>query len=148
MLDEDLAELYGVETKRLNEQAKRNFERFHVDFMFQLNEIEFNDLKSQNATSSWVGRRKLPFAFTERGILMLSSVLNSKKAIRANIQIIRIYTKIRDLLLAHKNFFIKLEKKLIKQDEKIELLFNYLSKFREKEDKSRVAIGFKTKGNN
>ena len=148
MLDEDLAELYGVETKRLNEQAKRNFERFHVDFMFQLNEIEFNDLKSQNATSSWVGRRKLPFAFTERGILMLSSVLNSKKAIRANIQIIRIYTKIRDLLLAHKNFFIKLEKKLIKQDEKIELLFNYLNKFIEKEDKPRVEIGFKTKGNN
>ena len=79
MLDEDLAELYGVETKRLNEQAKRNFERFPVDFMFQLNEIEFNDLKSQNATSSWVGRRKLPFAFTEHGILMLSSILNSKK---------------------------------------------------------------------
>ena len=150
MLDEDLAELYGVETKRLNEQVKRNFERFPEDFMFQLNEIEFNDLKSQNATSSWGGRRKLPFAFTEHGILMLSSVLNSKQAIRVNIQIMRIYTKIRELLLAHKDVFIKVEqveKKLIKQDEKIELQFNYLCKFIEKEDKPRVEIGFKTKGN-
>jgi hypothetical protein len=150
MLDEDLAELYGIETKRLNEQVKRNIERFPGDFMFQLDEIEFIDLKSQNATSSWGGRRKLPFAFTEHGVLMLSSVLNSKQAISVNIQIMRIYTKIRELLLAHKDVFIKVEqveKKLIKQDEKIELLFNYLSKFIEKEDKPRVQIGFKTKGN-
>ncbi|WP_169303317.1 ORF6N domain-containing protein [Pedobacter cryophilus] len=108
-------------------------------------------MKSQNATSSWGGRRKIPFAFTEHGILMLSSVLNSKQAIRVNILIMRIYTKIRELLIAHKDVFIKVEqveKKLIKQDEKIELLFSYLSKFIEKEDQPRVQIGFKTKANN
>src|SRR5688572_26841375 len=91
MLDEDLAELYGVETRRLNEQVRRNIDRFPEDFMFKLNEEEFTDLKSQNATSSWGGRRKLPNAFTEHGVLMLSSVLNSKQAIRMNIQIMRIY---------------------------------------------------------
>lgn len=109
MLDEDLAELYGVETKRLNEQVRRNIERFPDDFMFQLTETEFADLKSQNATSSWGGRRKLPNAFTEHGVLMLSSVLNSKQAIRVNIQIMRIYTRIREMLLAHKDVFIRVE---------------------------------------
>src|SRR5665811_240024 len=92
MLDSDLAELYGVETRRLNEQVKRNIDRFPEDFMFQLMEPEFENLKSQIATSSWGGRRKLPFAFTEHGVLMLSSVLNSNLAIKVNIQIMRIYT--------------------------------------------------------
>ena len=86
MLDQDLAELYEVETKRLNEQVKRNKERFPADFMFQLTKEEFDNLKSQNATSSWGGRRSLLFAFTEHGVLMLSSVLKSKKSIEANIQ--------------------------------------------------------------
>ncbi|WP_232335618.1 ORF6N domain-containing protein [Mucilaginibacter arboris] len=81
MLDEDLAALYGVETRRLNEQVKRNIDRFPEDFMFTLTEEEFANLKSQNATSSWGGRRKLPNAFTAHGVLMLSSVLNSKQAI-------------------------------------------------------------------
>jgi hypothetical protein len=84
MLDRDLAELYGVETRRLNEQVKRNIDRFPADFMFQLNQEEFKILKSQFATSSWGGRRKLPFAFTEHGVLMLSSVLNSDKATSEN----------------------------------------------------------------
>lgn len=148
MLDEDLAELYGVETKRLNEQVKRNIDRFPEDFMFQLDEKEFADLKSQNATSSWGGRRKLPNAFTEHGVLMLSSVLNSKQAIKVNIQIMRIYTRIREILLAHKDVFIRVEqfeKQMMKQDEKIELLFTYLSKFIEKEDTPRTPIGFRTK---
>ncbi len=116
--------------------------------MFQLDKKEFADLKSQNATSSWGGRRKLPNAFTEHGVLMLSSVLNSKQAIKVNIQIMRIYTRIREMLLAHKDVFIrveKVEKQMMKQDKKIELLFNYLSKFIEKEDNPRVPIGFKTK---
>src|SRR5688572_4329442 len=82
MLDEDLAILYQVETKRLNEQVKRNVERFPKDFMFQLNPKEFEDLKSQFATSSWGGRRKLPFAFTEQGVSMLSGVLNSPVAVQ------------------------------------------------------------------
>ena len=128
MLDEDLAELYGVETRRLNEQVRRNMDRFPEDFFFTLNEQEFADLKSQNATSSWGGRRKLPNAFTEHGVLMLSSVLHSKQAIQVNIQIMRIYTRIREMLLAHKDMFIRVgqvEKHLTKHDQKIELLFTY-----------------------
>lgn len=147
MLDEDLAELYGVETKRLNEQVTRNIDRFPTDFMFRLNEEEFADLKSQNATSSWGGRRSLPYAFTEHGVLMLSSVLKSKQAIRVNIQIMRIYTRIREMLLTHKDILLlveQVERKLIKQDQKIEVLFTYLNKFIEKEDRPRVPIGYKT----
>ena len=149
MLDEDLAELYGVETRRLNEQVRRNLDRFPKDFMFALSEQEFADLKSQNATSSWGGRRKLPNAFTEHGVLMLSSVLNSKQAIQVNIQIMRIYTRIREMLMAHKDVFIRVEQaenQLLKHDQKIELLFTYLSKFIEKEEQPRTEIGFKRKG--
>jgi hypothetical protein len=149
MLDEDLAELYGVETRRLNEQVKRNKDRFPEDFMFTLTEHEFADLKSQNATSSWGGRRKLPNAFTEHGVLMLSSVLNSPQSIQVNIQIMRIYIRIREMLLAHKDVFLRVEqveKHLMKHDQKIELLFTYLSKFIEKEDEPRTEIGFKRKG--
>lgn len=101
MLDSDLAELYQVDTKRLNEQVKRNSERFPEDFMFQLQQHEWNDLKPQIATSSsgsHGGRRTLPYVFTEHGVLMLSSVLNSKSAITVNIQIMRVYTKMRELL--------------------------------------------------
>ena len=87
MLDSDLAVLYEVETKRINEQVKRNEDRFPCDFMFQLTKEELENLKSQNATSSWGGRRKLPYAFTEHGVLMLSSVLNSERAIAVNIQL-------------------------------------------------------------
>jgi len=105
MLDSDLAELYCVETRRLNEQVKRNIERFPEDFMFQLTGIEFENLKSQIATSSWGGRRKLPFAFTEHGVLMLTSVLNSDLAIKVNIQIMRVYSKIRNMLATTKNFY-------------------------------------------
>lgn len=149
MLDEDLAELYGVETRRLNEQVKRNKDRFPEDFMFTLTEHEFVDLKSQNATSSWGGRRKLPNAFTEHGVLMLSSVLNSPQSIQVNIQIMRIYIRIRKMLLAHKDVFLRVEqveKQLMKHDQKIELLFTHLSKFVEKEKLPRTKIGFKRKG--
>ena len=110
MLDSDLADLYDEETRRLNEQIKRNIERFPSDFMFQLTENEFENLKSQFATSSWGGRRKLPYVFTEHGVLMLSSVLNSKKAIAINIQIVRIFTQMREMLLANKDILIELEK--------------------------------------
>jgi len=89
MLDSDLAELYGVETKRLNEQVKRNITRFPDDFMFKLTKKEWTNLKSQFATSGWGGRRNLPNVFTEHGVLVLSSVLNSDKAIAVNIQIMR-----------------------------------------------------------
>ena len=99
MLDKDLAEMYGVETRRLNEQVKRNLDRFPEDFMFQLNEDEFESLMSQFATSNRGGRRKRPFAFTEHGVLMLSSVLSSPTAIQVNIKIMRVYTRLREKFL-------------------------------------------------
>ncbi len=89
MLDSDLAEIYGVPTKRLNEQVKRNLDRFPDDFMFQLNQEEWENLKSQIATTSWGGRRTLPYVFTEQGVSMLSSGLNSSQAIQVNISIMR-----------------------------------------------------------
>lgn len=148
MLDQDLAELYGIETRRLNEQVKRNSDRFPDDFMFVLKEGELEDLMSQNATSSWGGRRKLPNAFTEHGVLMLSSVLNSKQAIQVNIQIMRIYTRVREMLTGHKDLTVKveqMEKQLMKHDQKIQGLFSYLSQFVEREKKPRTEIGFKRK---
>src|SRR3954470_23466705 len=93
MLDKDLAEMYGVEVRALNQSVKRNFTRFPEDFMFQLNNEEWHNLKSQFVISSYGGVRKLPFAFTEQGVAMLSSVLRSERAIQVNIQIIRVYTQ-------------------------------------------------------
>lgn len=148
MLDSDLAELYGIETGRLNEQVKRNFYRFPDDFMFQLSNEEWEALISQFAISNKGrgGRRKLPYAFTEHGVLMRSSVLNSRQAIDVNINIMRVYTRIRKLFLVHKDVFIRVEQveaRMIKQDHKIELLFTYLNKFMDREDEPREQIGFK-----
>ena len=109
MLDEDLAELYGVETRVLNQAVARNIIRFPSDFMFKLSEEEFSDLKSQTVTSRWGGRRKLPNAFTEHGVLMLSGVLSSKQAILVNIQVMRIYTRIREMLFTHKDMLLRVE---------------------------------------
>jgi len=153
MLDTDLAELYGVETKRLNEQVKRNIERFPVDFMFQLTFSEFENLKSQIATSSWGGRRSLPYVFTEHGVLMLSSVLNSDLAIKVNIQIMRVYTKIRNMLSTQRELLLKFENfeiKLADHDNKIMLLLEYIKQFdqmkqKEFDYKNRKKIGFKSK---
>jgi phage regulator Rha-like protein len=108
MLDKDLAEMYGVETRALNQSIKRNLSRFPKDFMFQLSEKEFKNLISQNVTSSWGGTRKLPFAFTEQGVAMLSSVLNSETAIEVNIRIIRVFTKLREYALTHKEILMQL----------------------------------------
>ena len=113
MIDSDLAELYGVETKRLNEQVKRNISRFPADFMFELTEAEFKNLKSQFATSSWGGRRSPPYAFTEHGVLMFSSVLNSDKAIKVNIQIMRTFTKVRRLLTDNRSVKLEIEYKSV-----------------------------------
>ncbi|WP_017496852.1 ORF6N domain-containing protein [Flavobacterium sp. WG21] len=126
MLDSDLSLLYDVETKRLNEQVKRNLSRFPKDFMFQLTENEFENLKSQIATSSWGGSRKLPFVFTEHGVMMLSSVLKSDKAIQTNIQIMRIFTKVREMLLDTTEIkvdILQIQKKLENHDKNIELVF-------------------------
>lgn len=126
MLDRDLAELYGVRTKRLVEQVKRNKERFPEDFMFQLVVEDASNLRSQNATSSWGGRRYLPYVFTEQGVAMLSSVLSSKRAIQVNILIMRAFTKLRKILLSHKDLAAKveaLERKYSEHDETIKAIF-------------------------
>lgn len=149
MLDEDLAELYQVETKRLNEQVRRNIERFPDDFMFRLTQKEFENLKSQFATSSWGGRRKLPLAFTEQGVSMLSGVLNSETAIHVHIQIIRVFTKMRELLLTHKDILLQLEKierKLTRHDDDIALIFQYLKQLLNPPETPRTRIGFKRNG--
>jgi len=148
MLDSDLAELYQVETKRLNEQVKRNKSRFPKDFMFQLTHDQWENLKSQFATSRWGGRRTTPYVFTEQGVAMLSSVLNSEVAINVNIQIIRVFTKMREMLLTHNDLLLEMEeikKKVSGQDEKIELIFNYLKQFVKEREKPRTQVGFKRK---
>ena len=109
IIDRDLALLYGVETKRLNEQVKRNIERFPDDFMFQLNKEEVEILKSQNATSSWGGDRRLPYAFTEQGIAMLSSVLKSQTAVEVNIRIMRAFVSMRRFIITNSQLFQRLE---------------------------------------
>ena len=149
MLDSDLGELYQVTTKRLNEQVKRNQDRFPEDFMFQLAKEEWQNLKSQFATSSWGGRRTLPYVFTEHGVLMLSSILNSKRAIKVNVQIMRIYTKMRKMLLTHQDLLIKmneLEAKVGNHDKSIKQIFAYLKALIKEKDQPREPIGFKTKG--
>jgi hypothetical protein len=149
MLDRDLAEMYGVEVKRLNQAVKRNTSRFPGDFMFQLNQDEFQNLKSQFVTSSWGGIRKLPYAYTEQGVAMLSSVLNSETAIQVNIQIIRLFTKMKQLILDNKDLWMKIEKieqHLLKNDEEIKTIFAYLKKLLIQENKPRNPIGFKAPG--
>ena len=151
MLDKDLAELYNVKTKRLNEQVKRNLERFAEDFMFQLTRVQWENLKSQIATSSWGGRRKLPYAFTEQGVAMLSGVLHSERAIKVNIHIMRVFSQMRAMLASHKEILYKLEeleRKDIEQDDKILLILEYikqLEKARQNEQdfKDRPRIGYK-----
>ena len=151
MLDEDLAELYDVETKRLNEQIKRNIARFPEDFMFQLSQKEFDNLKSQFATSSWGGRRKLPYAFTEQGVAMLSGVLHSERAIKVNIHIMRVFSRMREMLASHKEILKKmdeLERKDIEQDDKIMIILEYIKQLEKaRQDKvefmDRPKIGFK-----
>jgi hypothetical protein len=109
MLDRDLAELYGVPTKRLNEQVRRNIKRFPEDFMFQLTKEEADFLRSQNATLKRQHFRYLPYAFTEQGVAMLSSVLNSERAILVNIQIMRAFTRLRRILTSHEELKKKIE---------------------------------------
>lgn len=134
MLDRDLAEMYSVPTSALNQAVKRNNKRFPSDFMFQLTIVEFESLISQNVISKIQGRggiRKLPYAFTEQGVAMLSSVLNSETAIQVNIRIIRVFTKMKQLLLDNKDLYLKIEKienKMTAHDEVIQIIFVILKK--------------------
>jgi hypothetical protein len=150
MIDRDLAELYQVETRVLNQAIRRNIDRFPEDFMFQLSEKEFENWISQIVISNSVkmGLRKKPLAFTEQGVAMLSSVLNSETAIAVNIQIIRVFTRMRELLLTHKDILLQLEKieqKLTGHDEDIALIFQYLKKLLNPPQSPRPKIGFRRK---
>jgi hypothetical protein len=133
MLDSDLAELYGVEVKRLNEQVRRNIDRFPEDFMFQLNNQELTNLKSQFATSSsWGGRRRAnPYVFTEQGVAMLSSVLNSPRAIQVNIAIMRAFVQLRQMLISHKELAEKLDKMEKTYDNNFRIVFQHLRQLME-----------------
>jgi len=124
MLDRDLAELYGVATKVLIQAVKRNADRFPGDFMFQLTEQEFNNLRSQIVTSSWGGRRYPPFAFTEQGVAMLSSVLRSERAIHVNIEIMRAFVRLRQLLASNAEMARKLATLEKKYDAQFKVVFD------------------------
>ncbi len=147
MLDGDLAELYQVSTGRLNEQVKRNIKRFPSDFMFQLSQKEFKILISQIATSRWGGLRKPPLVFTEQGVAMLSGILNSDRAISVNIQIMRIFTRIRQALMDNTELRLAIEeikKKTENNTKNIEVVFQYLDELLEKNKtvSSQSKIGF------
>ena len=148
MLDKDLAELYGVTTGNLNKAVARNSKRFPKDFMFELTKGEFENIKGQLGADGWGGTRKMPKAFTEQGVAMLSGVLNSDRAIAVNVQIMRVYTKMRTMILTHKDLLLKMEemeKRLGGQDEKIQAIFDYLKQFIQDQEKPRKQIGYKTK---
>ena len=146
MLDSDLAKLYGVETKRLNEQVRRNLDRFPEDFMFQITREEFEILKSQFATSSldWGGKRKQPLVFTENGVAMLSSVLKSKQAVQVNISIMRIFTKLRSFLMLEKENSKKINSLETGTNQLFKIVFERLDNLEDKLptlDKDRRKIG-------
>ncbi|HET6990260.1 MAG TPA: ORF6N domain-containing protein [Bacteroidia bacterium] len=169
MIDRDLAELYGVLTKNLNLSVKRNRERFPQDFMFQLTKQEYDslslqfaslkrgeqlppnehkNLRFQIATSSWGGNRRMPYAFTEQGVAMLSSVLNSKQAIAVNIQIIRVFTKMREIISSNKEILMKLnqlEMKVGDYGEDIEEIFSVLRRLINPDPVPRKRVGYKLK---
>ncbi|MHB8206403.1 ORF6N domain-containing protein [Mucilaginibacter sp.] len=150
MLASDLAELYNIETRVLNQSVNRNLKRFPPDFMFQLSENEYSSLTSQFVMSKKGrgGRRVLPFVFTEHGVLMLSSILNSDRAIEVNIQVMRIFTKIRQMLFDNTELRLEIEKikfKINNQDKNMEIVFRYLDELidNKEEPQERKRIGYK-----
>jgi len=149
MVDTDLSLLYGVSTKALKQQVKRNIERFPTDFMFELTQEEYENLMLQNATSSWGGRRKLPKAFTEHGSIMLASILNSETAIKASIYVVRAFIKLREFVLMSREiakrleeFEAKTDKKFEEHDKNFQLVFETLKKVLIQEYKPKNLIGF------
>jgi hypothetical protein len=150
MIDRDLAELYGTETKVLKQAVKRNFERFPKDFMYIMADDELRNWRSQFVTSNSerMGLRYAPYCFTEPGVTMLSCVLNSPKAVAVNIRIIRVFTKMREMLMAHKEILLKLEqfeKQLGKNSEDIQMIFKALRQFLNPTREPRRKIGYKLK---
>ena len=146
MLDRDLAELYGVSTKQLKQQVRRNFKRFPDDFMFELTWEEAGFPRSHSVTlESGKNIKYLPYAFTEQGIAMLSSVLNSDRAVEVNIQIIRTFTKLREMMSSHKDFARKIEEMEKKYDHQFKIVFDAIKQIlqvKEEENKNRGPIGF------
>jgi len=143
MFDEDLAHIYGVKTKDFNRAIKRNLSRFPEDFMFALTKKEYENLRFRFGTSSWGGRRYLPYVFTEHGIAMLSSILNTEKAIQMNIQIIRTFTKLREIVLENKELSEKLKELESKYDAEITKIFEIIKSLILEEEKPKGNIGFK-----
>jgi phage regulator Rha-like protein len=148
MIDRDLAELFNVETKRLKESVRRNISRFPDDFMFQMSVNEFKNWRTQFASSNTdkIGLRYAPFCFTEHGVVMLASILNSDRAIQMNIQIVRIFNRLREMLLTHKDILLKLEileKQVIKNNTDIAVVFEALKKLLSNPQKPREQIGFR-----
>jgi hypothetical protein len=144
MLDNDLAGLYEVETKILTRSIRRNIERFPSDFMFQLTKEEYENLRCQFGASSWGGRRYLPYAFTEQGLAMLSSVLRSKRAVAVNIAIMRTFVKLREILATNSALRRKIEAIERKYDEQFKLVFKILSEMVMTDEKPKKPIGFLT----
>jgi ORF6N domain len=142
LLDADLAMLYGVETKRLKEAVKRNTDRFPDDFMFQLTTEEWQNLRSQFASSSWGGTRYPPFAFTEQGVAMLSGILNSPRAVETNIAIMRTFVALRKLMETNKDLAAKIRQLERKYDQRFKLVFEAIQKLI-KQEKEAQPIGFK-----
>lgn len=149
MLDSDLAELYGVETKHLKRAVRRNKDRFPEDFLIELTPTEFENLRCQFGTSSWGGGRYLPMAFTEQGVAMLSSILHSRRAIAVNIQIIRVFTRLREAVITQKDILLKLremERTMNKHSDDFKVVFAYLRELVYKPTKPLRRIGFRLKG--
>ena len=145
MLDSDLAALYGVTTGNLNKAVKRNAERFPTDFMFQLDAEEVANLKFQFGISSWGGRRRRPYAFTEQAVAMLSSVLNSERALKVNIAIMRAFVKLRETLDTNRQLarkFAELEQRVGKHDEEISAILEAIRQLMAPTEKPRREIGF------
>ncbi len=160
MLDRDLAELYCVSTKAFNQAVKRNSKRFPSDFMFQITKEEYDFLRSQSVTLKGRGKHSKynPYAFTEQGVAMLSGVLNSEQAMVVNIQIMRVFTRMRELLVTHKDILLKLEhleKKMLEHDkyynkheEEIQLIFDALKQLLDTPQQPRKRVGYRQKGEN
>lgn len=151
MLDRDLAEMYGVETKRLKEAVKRNIERFPEQYMFELSKNEYTSLRSQIASLK-KGRgqhaKYFPYAFTEHGVLMVANVLKSKRAVKMSMRIIDVFIKMREMLSTHKDILLKLEqmeKQLSKNNKEIQYIFDVVKQLLHQQNEPRKRIGYKLK---
>jgi len=142
MLDLDLAELYGVSTRELNQAISRNQERFPKDFMFRLTREEFNNIECKHVTSNRGGRRYLPYVFTEQGVAMLSSVLRSRRAVQVNIEIMRTFVKLRKMLSSNRDLANKLDELEKKYDKQFAVVFEAIHRLMQPPEKSGKKIGF------